>query len=88
MQRAMTVGLALVCVPLLFAMSGPAAPRDVGGNGSGDGHSGPFHVSVTNLPAVQSVQVCTTVNATETVAVMTNDRGISALPSLICELVD
>jgi len=72
MQRALTVGLALVCVCLLFAMSGPSAQRMITGDGSGS-TSTPVPVAVNNFPAVQTVQgnvaVDKTVNVTGSVAV-------------------
>jgi hypothetical protein len=71
MQRALTVGLALVCVCLLFAMSGPAAQRAITGDSGGG--TAPVPVAVNNFPAVQTVQgnvaVDKTVTITGTVAV-------------------
>jgi len=69
MRKAVLYGLALVCVCLLFALSGPSAQRTINGDsGSGAGTS-PVAVSVANFPQVQPVQVDKTVTVTGSVAV-------------------
>ena len=56
MRKAAVVGAALVCVCLMFAMSGPFAQRMVNGDGGG-GSAAPVSVSVSNFPQVQPVHV-------------------------------
>jgi hypothetical protein len=58
MQRVVIVGLALVCVCLLFAVSGPSAQKIA--PVSGAAATRPAQVEVTNFPALQ--QVAGTVN--------------------------
>ena len=66
MQRAVVVGLTLVCVCLLFALSGASAQRIVNGDGGGSTTS-PVPVAVSNFPAVQAIQGNVAVEKTVTV---------------------
>ena len=72
MRKAALYGLAVVCVCLLFALSGPQAQKMVPGDGNGN-TSSPVPVSVANFPATQEVrgvvEVGRTVNVTGSVAV-------------------
>jgi hypothetical protein len=69
MRKAATVGAALVCVCVIFTLSGPFAQRMMNGDGTGGSSSGPVPVSVANFPQVQPVQVDKTVTVTGSVAV-------------------
>jgi hypothetical protein len=72
MRRAALYGLVVVCVCVLFALSGPSAQRMITGD-SGGSTTTPVPVAVNNFPAVQTVQgnvaVDKTVNVTGSVAV-------------------
>jgi hypothetical protein len=69
MRKAAVYGLALVCVCMLFALSGPSAQRIVNGDGGGSTSTAPVPVSVANFPTVQAVQVQKPITVTGSVAV-------------------
>jgi hypothetical protein len=68
MRKAALYGLALVCVCLLFALSGPEAQKMMTGDGNGT-TSSPVPVAVSNFPQIQPVAVDKTVTVTGSVAV-------------------
>lgn len=68
MRKAALYGLAVVCVCMLFALSGPSAQKIVSGDGGGS-TSGPVPVTVANFPQTQVVQVQKPVTVTGSVAV-------------------
>ncbi len=68
MQKAALYGLVLVCVCMLFALSGPSAQKVASGDGGG-GTTSPVPVSVANFPATQSVVALRPIPITGSVAV-------------------
>jgi hypothetical protein len=68
MRKAVLYGVAVVCVCLLFALSGPQAQKVISGNGN-DTSSSPVPVAVSNFPQIQPVAVDKTVTVTGSVAV-------------------
>jgi len=70
MRKAVVYGLAVVCVCLLFALSGPLAQRTIVGGDDGGPGTTAVPVTVANFPQVQPVQVDKTVNVTGSVAVI------------------
>lgn len=54
MRKAALYGLVVVCVCMLFSLSGPSAQKVVSGDGGGS-TAGPVPVSVANFPANQAV---------------------------------
>jgi hypothetical protein len=77
MQRVLTVGLALVCVCLLFSSGSSAQLRVVGDGGSGG--SAPVPVAVNNFPTVQTIQGNVAVDKTVTV---TGSVAVTNLPAV------
>jgi hypothetical protein len=69
MRKAALYGLAVICVCMLFALSGPSAQRIVNGDGGGSTSTSPVAVSVANFPTVQTVQVQKPISVIGSVAV-------------------
>ena len=78
MQRAIIVGLALVCVCLVFAISGPSAQRIA--PSSGAAATRPAQVEVTNFPAVQAVSGSVNVGNLPAMQTVGGSVAISNLP--------
>jgi hypothetical protein len=69
MRKAALYGLVVVCVCMLFSLSGPSAQKIASGGGSGGGGPAPVSVAVANIKPVQPVQVQKPVTVTGSVAV-------------------